>query len=110
PQRLDIPLMDFTVPAPLQTLLSELHTFVQDEIEPLEGRLHEGFFALEPALDELRRRARARGWWLPQIPKSHGGMGLSVLEHALVSEVLGRTPFGHYVLGCQAPDAGNMEI
>jgi alkylation response protein AidB-like acyl-CoA dehydrogenase len=27
-----------------------------------------------------------------------------------VSEVLGRTPFGHYVCNCQAPDVGNMEL
>jgi acyl-CoA dehydrogenase len=32
------------------------------------------------------------------------------MEHAFVSEVLGRTPMGHYVFGCQAPDAGNIEI
>ncbi len=37
-------------------------------------------------------------------------MGLSLFDHGLVSEVLGRTPLGHYVLNCQAPDAGNMEI
>ena len=28
----------------------------------------------------------------------------------LASEVLGRSPYGHYAFGCQAPDAGNMEI
>jgi alkylation response protein AidB-like acyl-CoA dehydrogenase/aminoglycoside phosphotransferase (APT) family kinase protein len=27
-----------------------------------------------------------------------------------VSEILGRSPFGHYVFGCQAPDAGNIEL
>jgi acyl-CoA dehydrogenase len=102
--------MDFSLPESLRGLLPELRAFVDETIVPLEERIHEGFFALEPALDELRRRARAQGWWLPQIPKGHGGMGLSVLEHALVSEVLGRSPLGHYVLGCQAPDAGNMEI
>ena len=37
-------------------------------------------------------------------------MGLSLMEHALVSEVLGQSPLGHYVFGCQAPDAGNIEI
>ena len=37
-------------------------------------------------------------------------MGLSLLEFALVSEELGRSPLGHYVFNCQAPDAGNMEI
>jgi acyl-CoA dehydrogenase len=102
--------MDFSVPTSVRALLPELRTFIEQEVEPLEDRMHEGFFAIEPALNELRHRARANGWWLPQISKTHGGMGLCVLEHALVSEVLGRTPFGHYVLGCQAPDAGNMEI
>jgi alkylation response protein AidB-like acyl-CoA dehydrogenase len=37
-------------------------------------------------------------------------MGLSFREHSLVSEVLGRSMIGHYCFGCQAPDAGNMEI
>jgi alkylation response protein AidB-like acyl-CoA dehydrogenase len=32
------------------------------------------------------------------------------MEHALVSEELGRSPLGHYVFNCQAPDAGNMEV
>ncbi|MDD5713259.1 MAG: acyl-CoA dehydrogenase family protein, partial [Smithellaceae bacterium] len=36
--------------------------------------------------------------------------GLNLMEHALVSEELGRSPLGHYCFGCQAPDAGNVEI
>jgi alkylation response protein AidB-like acyl-CoA dehydrogenase len=31
-------------------------------------------------------------------------------EFALVSEELGRTPIGHYLFNCQAPDIGNTEI
>ena len=27
-----------------------------------------------------------------------------------ISEILGSSPYGHYVFNCQAPDAGNMEI
>ncbi|MFV2015980.1 MAG: acyl-CoA dehydrogenase family protein, partial [Candidatus Heimdallarchaeota archaeon] len=30
--------------------------------------------------------------------------------HGYISQELGRSPFGHYVFNCQAPDAGNMEI
>jgi alkylation response protein AidB-like acyl-CoA dehydrogenase len=37
-------------------------------------------------------------------------MGLDLVEHGLVSEALGRSPLGHYVFNCQAPDAGNIEI
>jgi alkylation response protein AidB-like acyl-CoA dehydrogenase len=32
------------------------------------------------------------------------------VAHGLVSEALGRCPLGHYVFGCNAPDAGNVEL
>ena len=44
------------------------------------------------------------------MPRELGGLGLTLVEHGLVSERLGRSPLGHYVFGCQAPDAGNLEI
>jgi alkylation response protein AidB-like acyl-CoA dehydrogenase len=103
--------MDFAVPAPLASTLDTLRRFVDEHVTPLEAQARtEGFVAVAPRLDALRERARTAGWWLPQIARDHGGMGLSVLEHGLVSEVLGRSPLGHYVLNCQAPDAGNMEL
>ena len=37
-------------------------------------------------------------------------MGLSLEQFGRLSEVLGRSPIGHVVFNCQAPDAGNMEI
>jgi alkylation response protein AidB-like acyl-CoA dehydrogenase len=40
----------------------------------------------------------------------YGGMGLSLSEFGRVSEELGRSPLGHFVFNCQAPDSGNMEI
>ena len=103
--------MDFSTPESLVPLLDTLRRFVDEHGVPLEPKSRaEGFNAVEPQLRELRKRVREAGWWLPQIAKHHGGMGLSVLEHGLVSEVLGRSPLGHYVLNCQAPDAGNMEL
>jgi alkylation response protein AidB-like acyl-CoA dehydrogenase len=101
--------MDFATPSHLVPILATARALV-DELEPLEARLHAGFFALEPELAQRRAHARERGLWLPQIPREHGGMGLSVLEHGLLTEVLGRSPLGHYAVNCQAPDAGNMEI
>ncbi len=92
-------------------LLRTLDDFVREELLPLERSfLHHDFDALLPLLAEKRAAAKRLGLWLPQIPEEHGGMGLSLFDHGLVSEVLGRTPLGHYVLNCQAPDAGNMEI
>ena len=103
--------MDFSIPPALAPILATLRRFVDEEVVPLEAQARaEGFLAVEPRLRALRERARTAGWWLPQIAREHGGMGLSVLEHGLVSEVLGRSPLGHYALNCQAPDAGNMEL
>lgn len=103
--------MDFAIPPSLAPALIALRGFVEEHVMPLEAEARaSGFFAIEPRLQALRERARTAGWWLPQIAAGHGGMGLSVLEHGMVSEVLGRSPFGHYVLNCQAPDAGNMEL
>src|SRR5581483_7112903 len=33
-----------------------------------------------------------------------------LVDFGLVSERLGQSPLGHFVFGCQAPDAGNIEI
>ena len=48
--------------------------------------------------------------WAPLHPKEYGGMGLPLMDTAMIYEALGRSPIGLYVFGCQAPDAGNIEI
>ena len=97
--------------AELRPLLRALDEFVREELYPLERPfLDHDFDVLLPAIEEKRRLAKSLGFWLPQIAAEHGGMGLTLFEHGLVSEVLGRTPLGHYALNCQAPDAGNMAV
>jgi acyl-CoA dehydrogenase len=95
----------------LSKVLATIREFVGEEIIPLEPLLlnHE-YDALMERLTEKRQTAKSFGFWLPQIPKAYGGMGLTLVEHGQVSEILGRSLLGHYVLNCQAPDAGNMEI
>jgi len=103
--------MDFSIPAELNEHLEAVRAWVKAELYPIEGEfLKKGFTAMLPVLEEKRRIVREKGWWLPQMSKEVGGMGLSVLEHGLLSAELGRTPIGHYCFNCQAPDAGNMEI
>ena len=102
--------MDFAPPASVAPILARVRAFVDEHLIPLEPKLAEGFAAVVPLLDEKRALAKAQGLWCPQMPKEWGGMGLSLLEHAYVSEELGRSPVGHYALNCQAPDAGNMEV
>lgn len=103
--------MNFDISTEMKMLLRTVREFVDAEIVPLERPflLHE-FDTLMPQLEALRETAKKLGLWLPQISADYGGMGLTLLQHGLVSEVLGRSPLGHYVFNCQAPDAGNMEI
>jgi alkylation response protein AidB-like acyl-CoA dehydrogenase len=63
-----------------------------------------------PQINARREMVKKMELWAPQVPKELGGMGLSLVEHALVSEETGRSPLGHLMFNCQAPDAGNMEI
>ena len=103
--------MDFAVPAESEARLRAVEEFVRARLLPREtALLAAGFRASEPELEGLRREVRAKGWWAPAAPAELGGMGLSLLDHALVSERLGLSIFGHYVFGAQAPDAGNVEL
>src|SRR5690554_1197286 len=101
--------MDFAIPEALVPTLERIREFIDDRVIPAE-RMLEGSFNVDELMTPIRAEAKARGLWLPQMSKRHGGMGLSLLEHGLVSEILGRSPLGNYALNCQAPDAGNMEI
>ena len=103
--------MDFDPPASVRPLLERVERFITDVVLPAEPVvLERGFVGAASELDALRARCKAEGLWGPQIPKELGGLGLNLVEHGLVSERLGKSPLGHYVFGCQAPDAGNLEI
>lgn len=103
--------MDFSLSEKMQAITGMIREFVDRELIPLEAEyLKKPFRELLPVLEEKRAMVKRMELWAPNQPQEYGGMGLSLLEHGLVSEELGRTPIGHYVFGCQAPDAGNMEI
>jgi alkylation response protein AidB-like acyl-CoA dehydrogenase len=103
--------MDFSESPKVTSILKLIREFMDKEIYPLEGALlHQGFTALLPELEKRRERARQTGLWAAHVPEEHGGGGLSLTEFAHMSEELGRSPLGHYVFNCQAPDVGNMEI
>jgi len=103
--------MDFSTSQKMQTIIGMIDEFVEKELIPLEPEfLAKPVRSLLPVLEEKRKIVKQMELWAPNHPKDYGGMGLDLIEHALVSEALGRTPLGHYVFGCQAPDAGNIEI
>ena len=72
--------------------------------------LRTGWVAALPQLHALRAEVKRIGAWAPHLPPSHGGLGLTLVEFARISEVLGRSPIGHWLCNCQAPDIGNMEL
>ncbi|MBW1782141.1 MAG: acyl-CoA dehydrogenase family protein [Deltaproteobacteria bacterium] len=103
--------MDFTISEKMQTILSMIDEFVINELIPLEKDFLAGNLkVLMTALEEKRAMVRQMELWAPLHPAELGGMGLPLTESALVFEALGRTPIGLYAFGCQAPDAGNIEI
>jgi len=96
---------------PIETILPQLREFVRGELFPLEHQFLNGPFKdLLPQLHTKRQAVKDAGWWCPQMRAEYGGMGLSLSEFGRVSEELGRSPLGHFVFNCQAPDSGNMEI
>jgi alkylation response protein AidB-like acyl-CoA dehydrogenase len=92
-------------------LLDRIREFLRTQVYPLESDfLRRPFRELTPTLNATREKVKVHGLWAPHLPEEHGGLGLTLSEFALVSEELGRTPIGHYLFNCQAPDIGNMEI
>jgi acyl-CoA dehydrogenase len=103
--------MNFDPPPEAADLVRRVRELVDRELLPLEPRfLTEGLAAALPGLREVQARVKAAGLWAPNHPREHGGLGLDLVTHALVSEALGRSPLGHVAFGCQAPDAGNIEL
>ena len=95
----------------LSDLLRRVRQYVDEEVIPLEKLLISRPWAeVEPLFDQKREAVKEAGLWGLALPVQYGGQGLTLAEFGRVSEVLGRTPGGHYVFGCQAPDMGNMEL
>jgi alkylation response protein AidB-like acyl-CoA dehydrogenase len=104
-------LVDFEVSAKMTAILELVDRFVTDELIPLEGEmLHGDPVVVDAAVATAQGKVRQMGLWAPNHPVEYGGLGLDMVEHALLSEALGRSPLGHVVFGAQAPDAGNVEI
>jgi len=103
--------MAFEASEKLQAILDMMNEFVDKELIPMETEIKDKeFYAFEGELEKKRQMVRDMELWAPLHPKEFGGMGLPLMDTAMIFEALGRTPFGLYTFGCQAPDAGNAEI
>lgn len=96
----------------VKELVPKYADFIRAELIPIELELlnNADRQSQENQLLDLRTKAKKAGLWAPHLPEGEGGLGLDLIEFAQVSEVMGTTPFGHYVFNCQAPDIGNMEL
>ncbi len=96
----------------LQTLLPKIKAFVEQELYPLETpeNLTHNFSVIEPVLQQNRRLVKEAGLWGLHLPEADGGIGLTLCEFGQISEVLAKSPFGHFVFNTQAPDIGNTEL
>ena len=77
---------------------------------PLEGEfLHGHSEVVAEQVAGLLRWVRQMGVRAANHPVEIGGLGLSMVEHGLLSEAFGRSPLGHNVFNVWAPDAGNVK-
>lgn len=94
----------------------EAHVF--PNVETYEAQHAQiGRWAVPQILEEVKAKAKAEGLWNLFLPPNtdhdttdYQGAGLSNLEYAPLSELMGRVEWGSEVFNCSAPDTGNMEV
>ena len=103
--------MDFEVSEEMAVRLEMIREFMEREVIPLEGEmLHGDPEMLQKGVQAAQAKVKQMGLWAPNHPVEFGGLGLSMVDHGLFAEAVGRSPLGMTVFGTQAPDAGNIEI
>ncbi|WP_323755960.1 acyl-CoA dehydrogenase family protein [Roseivirga sp.] len=95
----------------LKALYPKVKQFIKEELYPSELYfLKDPWDEVNHILKAKREKAKELGIWAPYLSEEEGGAGLTLTEFGQLSELLGTTPLGHYVLNCQAPDIGNIEL
>ncbi len=95
--------------AVLCELRQRVRDFVDTHVIPNETNAHVSDPpGLDAALARLRPIARDLGLYLPQLPREHGGLGLTWVQRTVVLEEAGRSYLGPGALNCAAPDQPNM--
>jgi alkylation response protein AidB-like acyl-CoA dehydrogenase len=103
--------MDFSVSEEMSVRLAMIREFMDREVIPLEQEMLFGDPArLEQGVRAAQAKVKQMELWAPNHPVEYGGLGLSMVDHGLFAEAVGRSPLGMNVFGTQAPDAGNIEI
>ena len=95
------------LPPEIRELKSRVGRFVEQEAYPVEARIAERGSIDQDEVDELRRKARAAGFAMLNMPPEHGGSGLSMLGQVAIEEEAGRATNG---LGFAVVDRGPREL
>lgn len=103
--------MDFSL-SPEQIALQErTRLFVRDVVIPYEKDVRQDSHGPHEALrQELVEHARSVGLLTPHASISHGGLGLSHVDKAIVFEEAGYSPLGPVAMNIHAPDEGNIHL
>ena len=95
------------LPADTRALKERLAAFVEREVYPLEQRVAEAGRIEDAWVDELRRKARAEGVSMLNMPQEAGGGALSMLGQVALEEESGKATNG---LGFAVLDRGPAEL
>jgi acyl-CoA dehydrogenase len=111
--------MDFAFSDRCQELRARLLAFMDEHVYPAESVYEEQLRASgephfqPPVMEQLKERARELGLWnlfLPEPTEDVDVPGLSNVEYAPLSEIMGRSHIASEACNCAAPDTGNMEV
>jgi acyl-CoA dehydrogenase len=109
--------MKFSYSDKTDSLVARVEAFMSDNVYPAEQVYHDYIensdsrWVIPPIMEELKEKAKAAGLWnLFLADFEDYGAGLSNLEYAPLSEIMGRSMIGSEAFNCSAPDTGNMEV
>lgn len=108
--------MDFDYSPKVKELQKKVQDFMDAYVYPNEKTYDEQLnsqgnrWQIPPILEELKHKAKAQNLWNLFLPESDYGYGLTNLEYAPLSEIMGRVHWGSEVFNCSAPDTGNIEV
>jgi alkylation response protein AidB-like acyl-CoA dehydrogenase len=95
----------------------DCHVFPNVETYDRQHEEAESRWSVIPILEDLKAIAKAEGLWNMFMPPNadhdspeYQGAGLTNLEYAPLSELMGRVGWASEVFNCSAPDTGNMEV
>ena len=78
--------MDFAVSEKMKTILEMVNEFVDRELIPLEPEFAtRSFREMIPVLKDKQKKVKQMELWAPNFPKDCGGMGMSLVDHGLLS-------------------------